>query len=73
MNPVILLETPLFSSTALIEIGKVAFDDEVEKAVSRGIAIFLKCFIGLAFPINLTISGKVMNIWTNNPIKTVIK
>ena len=34
------LETPLFSSTAVIVSGRVAPEEEVENAVSRGVVIF---------------------------------
>jgi hypothetical protein len=40
--------------------GSVAPDEDVEKAVSSGVVIFLKCFRGFAFPINFKTMGRVM-------------
>jgi len=56
----ILLETPLLFSTALMVRGRVADEEEVEKAVSRGVVTALKCFSGFALPINRVIKGSVM-------------
>ena len=43
----------------LITLEKISVpDDEVEKAVKRGVAIFLKCVNGRALPISRTISGR---------------
>ena len=56
-----LFETPSLTSTAYIVRGSVAFDDDVENAVSSGVAMFLRCFSGLALPSILTDKGRVIN------------
>ena len=43
----ILFDTPDLFSTAVMVNGRVAPDDEVEKAVSRGVDIFFICLNGL--------------------------
>jgi len=55
----ILFETPEFFSTAVIVRGNVAPEEEVEKAVSKGVDIFFMCLNGFTFPTNFKISGKV--------------
>ena len=56
----ILFDTPEFSSTAVMVRGKVAPEEEVENAVSRGVDMFFICLKGRDFPITLTTKGKVM-------------
>ena len=45
----ILLETPLLFSSASMVNGRVALDDEVLKAVSRGVIMFFRWAYGLAY------------------------
>lgn len=56
------MDTPLLCSTASMVSGSVALEEAVEKAVSNGVAMLRKCFTGFAFPINLTISGRVTTV-----------
>ena len=65
------METPSFCSTAVIVKGSVAPDEEVEKAVSKGVDTALKCLMGLALPINFVSKGRVTNAWTESAKSTV--
>ena len=55
------LETPTLFSTALMVTGRVAPDELVEKAITIGSTMFLKCTIGLIPPRKRRMSGRVRN------------
>jgi hypothetical protein len=50
--------------------GSVALDEDVENAVSSGVAMFRKWLNGLALPITLTIKGNETNAWKSSAATT---
>ena len=54
-------DTPAFFSTLLMVTGRVALEEQVEKAVNMAGVIALKCLIGLIFVDKKKIAGRTTN------------